>query len=111
MRALSVEYMEVVPYETPPAEDEPLFGECLILDPVSTPKSTPLPSLSDQVSLSRASNGSNPKLPESNSKGDGAGNPGMPLDDLLDQENGDDGAYVRGIVEELLPRPSRDTFP
>lgn len=34
-------------------------------------------------------------------KGDGAETPGLPPNDL-DQKNGDDGAYARGTVEELL---------
>lgn len=72
----------------------------LILDPVPTPKWTPLLSPSGQFPPSRANNGPMPDLPESNDKDDGAETTGLPPNDL-DQENGGDGAYVQGTVVAL----------
>jgi len=68
-------------------------AESLTLDPISTPKLTPLPTPSGQVSSLGASNGPSPGLPGSDNKGDDAGTPCLPLNDL-DKENGDDSAHV-----------------
>ncbi|OCK98226.1 uncharacterized protein K441DRAFT_315895 [Cenococcum geophilum 1.58] len=101
----SVEVLDLMPQ--PNLEDSRLMkrrrlakrrAESLTLDPVSTPKSTPLPTSSGQVSPSGASNRPSPGLPGSDNKGDDAGAPSLPPNDLLDKENGDDGAHVRGTV-------------
>ncbi|KAF1973467.1 hypothetical protein BU23DRAFT_131519 [Bimuria novae-zelandiae CBS 107.79] len=81
----------------------------LILDPVSTPRSTPLRTPSGPVSRSRASNEPSPGSLGSNGKGDVAGTPDQLPNNL--EENSDDSAYVRGTVEELLQSPRRSTSP
>jgi len=80
-----------------PAERQ---AESLILDPI--PKSTPLPTPNGPDSRTRASNEPSPGPFDTDSKGDGAGCPVLPLNDLLDIENGGDSAHGRGIGEELL---------
>ncbi|KAF2180323.1 hypothetical protein K469DRAFT_753528 [Zopfia rhizophila CBS 207.26] len=156
MRALSVEDIEGICHERPPAEDELFFGdvgvtdgpsathkrtrpssvytiisptavpdltwepeledprsakrrrpaerqaESLILDPIPTPRSMPLPAPSGPDSRTGARNEPSPGPLDTDSKGDGAGSPVLPLNDLLDVENGCDGAHGRGTGEELL---------
>jgi len=78
-------------------------AESLVSDPVCTPKLTPLPTSGSQIPPLRTSNGPNPGFPDSGSKGNGAETSDIPRNDLLDLENGGDGAHHgRAIDKELL---------
>lgn len=86
-------------------------AESLILDPIPTPKSTPLPTPSGHGSRSRASNGPSLGAPDSGRKGYAARTPGPPSNDLLDGEGDDNDAYARETVEELLQAPRQFISP
>ncbi|KAF2452265.1 hypothetical protein BDY21DRAFT_176144 [Lineolata rhizophorae] len=77
-------------------------AECLILDPVSTSKSTSPPTPGGSVSCSRTSNDSSPCPLDSASKSDGARSPVLPLNDVLDVENSSGCAHDHGTGEEPL---------
>ena len=66
-----------------------------------TPKPTPLPTPGDLDSLSRVSNEPSPGSLNNDNEGGGAESQVLSPNNL-DEENGDDGAHARGIVEELL---------
>jgi hypothetical protein len=72
-----------------------------------TPKLTPLPIPSGPDSRSSANSKPSPGYLNSDSKGGGTGSPVPPLNNP-GKENGGDGVYARGTVEELLHslRPS-----
>ncbi|OCK97548.1 uncharacterized protein K441DRAFT_655399 [Cenococcum geophilum 1.58] len=73
-----------------------------MVESVSTPKLTPPPTSSGQGSHSRASSNPSPGYLDSNSKGNGAGSPVLPLNNFRDVENGGNSAHGRGTGEELL---------
>jgi hypothetical protein len=72
-----------------------------ILEPASTPNSTPMLELSGQVSRPGVSADPIPGPLGSGHKGDGVVSLVLPLADLRDEE-GDEDTYVQGTVEELL---------
>ncbi|KAF2182961.1 hypothetical protein K469DRAFT_751833 [Zopfia rhizophila CBS 207.26] len=79
-------------------------AESLILDPKSTPESTPLLSLGGQAFPSRA-----PGLQDSDNRGDSVITPGPSPNDLLDEENGDDGACVRSKGDQYVNSDSHES--
>lgn len=66
-----------------------------------TPKPIPLPTPGDVDSLSRVSNEPSPGSLNNDNEGGGAESQVLSPNNL-DEENGDDGVYARGTVEELL---------